>query len=143
MRDEQTIRVFVYGTLKPGESNFDRYCAARVVEMQAAIVYGRLYDLPFGYPAMTAGTDCVYGYLLSFDDPKILLNLDELEDYQPDRSDDENEYIREKIETFSPERQPLGLAWVYRMTPEMAERLNGILLPHGQWMGRESNKQFY
>lgn len=143
MKDEQRIRVFVYGTLKPGERNFDRYCAAKVVEMQEAIGFGQLYALPFGYPAMTKGTNCVYGYLLSFDDPDVLLNLDALEDYQPDRPLTENEYIREKIETFSLERQPLGLAWVYRMTPEMAKRLNGILLPNGRWTGTESKKRFY
>ena len=135
MKDEQKFRVFVYGTLKPGECNFDRYCAAKVVEMQEAIGLGQLYDLPFGYPAMTTGINDVYGYLLSFDDPNILLNLDVLEDYQPDRPATENEYIRTEIETFSLERQPLGLAWVYRMTPEMAKRLNGILLPSGRWTG--------
>lgn len=130
------LRVFVYGTLKPGECNYDRYCAGRVVEVQAAIVYGQLFDLPLGYPAMTPGTLPVYGVLLSFVDPAILRELDDLEDYDPHRPTDANEYVRVQTQVFSLNGELLGSAWVYQMEQEQAKRLGGVFLPNGIWTGR-------
>jgi len=51
------LRVFVYGTLKRGERNHERYCrgALRVVPATTA---GWLYDLHRGHPALGLG----YGY---------------------------------------------------------------------------------
>jgi gamma-glutamylcyclotransferase (GGCT)/AIG2-like uncharacterized protein YtfP len=48
----QTIfRLFVYGTLKRGCSNHRRFCAgARSIE--PAVVWGRLYHLQAGFPAL-------------------------------------------------------------------------------------------
>lgn len=58
--------VFVYGTLKPGENNYQIYCAGKVLAEQRAITFGRLFSLPAGYPAMTPGDCPVHGFLLSF-----------------------------------------------------------------------------
>lgn len=129
------LHVFVYGTLKPGECNYDRYCAANIVKAQEALVYGQLFDLPFGYPAMTVGEAPVYGFVLLFADQATLTQLDELEDYDPHRPVDQNEYVRTEIETFSLDRHPLGSAWVYLMSLERAKSSNGILLPKGYWTG--------
>jgi gamma-glutamylcyclotransferase (GGCT)/AIG2-like uncharacterized protein YtfP len=133
---DSQVNIFVYGTLKPGEANFDRYCQ-NVLEIQAALAHGTLYDLPLGYPAMTPGNSPVYGFLLSFAHPQILLELDELEDYCPDRPMEENEYYRQRIQTFSLSHQSLGDAWAYLMEPEKAKRLGGVLLSKGQWKGHE------
>ncbi|WP_088892221.1 gamma-glutamylcyclotransferase family protein [Leptolyngbya ohadii] len=127
------LRVFVYGSLKPGEKYFDRYCAPYLVEMQEAIVYGTLYDLPVGYPAILPGRDPVRGYLFTFEDPEALTLLDELEEYQPDRPVEQNEYQRREIETFDLHQQPLGRAWIYEMTQEQVEALGGVILPEGNW----------
>lgn len=132
------VKVFVYGTLKPGECNYEAYCAGQVVEMQQALTYGKLFDLPFDYPAMTQGDRPIHGYLLSFADASILSDLDELEDYSPDRSDVQNEYVRQQIEVFSPEGQSLGTAWVYLMSAERAIGMGGVLLPDGKWTAMSS-----
>jgi gamma-glutamylcyclotransferase (GGCT)/AIG2-like uncharacterized protein YtfP len=129
------LQIFVYGTLKPGEANFDRHCQ-KALEIQEAIAHGDLYALPMGYPAMTSGNSLIYGFLLSFHDPQILAELDDLEDYCPDRPFEENEYYRQKIQTFSLTHQPLGNAWVYLMECEKAKRL-GVLVPEGRWTGHE------
>lgn len=133
------LRVFVYGTLKPGECNYDRYCAASVVEVQAAFAYGQLFDLPFGYPAMTSGDSPVYGFVLSFAEPDTLAQLDELEDYDPHRPADQNEYIRVEIATFGLDHQPIGPAWVYLMSLEQVKCFNGIVLPKGDWASSNSD----
>ena len=64
--------VFVYGTLKPNNSNYQQYCATKVISSQPAIALGQIFALPMGYPAMIEGNDQVQGYLLTFADSNIL-----------------------------------------------------------------------
>lgn len=130
--------VFVYGTLQPGERFYRAYCADFVIAAYPAIAHGELYDLPFGYPALTAGDRPIQGYCLVFDRLEVLDRLDELEDYVPGRSPHENEYQRETIEVFTLDRQHFGYAWVYRMTQERAIALGGTPYPMTQWTGQPS-----
>lgn len=48
---ELSLRVFVYGTLKRGLSNHSPLCDG-AESIVPARVWGRLYDLPAGYPAV-------------------------------------------------------------------------------------------
>jgi len=45
------LRLFVYGTLKRGYWNHDRFCRG-VLDVQEAVVRGRLYELPSGIPVL-------------------------------------------------------------------------------------------
>jgi gamma-glutamylcyclotransferase (GGCT)/AIG2-like uncharacterized protein YtfP len=137
------LKVFVYGTLKPGEYNYQRYCAGKVVAAQPATAFGRLFALPVGYPAMTAGEETVCGVLLSFSDPAVLQDLDQLEDYDPHRLPAQNEYNRVQIEVFDLSGQMLDFAWVYLMTPEQVERRGGVLVASGCWSAGESPENKY
>jgi gamma-glutamylcyclotransferase (GGCT)/AIG2-like uncharacterized protein YtfP len=127
------VRVFVYGTLKPGEANYKRYCAGNVVDAKRAMLLGKLFALPIGYPAMTLGDSQVHGYLLSFSNPGILKKLDALESYQPTRQMSENPYNRQIMEAYAPKGLSLGCAWVYLMTPERVYQLGGVPQPDGWW----------
>ncbi|WP_392532919.1 gamma-glutamylcyclotransferase [Nostoc sp. C117] len=129
------VRVFVYGTLKPGEVNYKRFCADKVVDVKRAFVQGKLFALPMGNPAMTLGYTQVHGYLLSFPNPTILNHLDALEDYQPARPMSENLYNRKTIEVYEGQSLSLGWAWVYLMSLERVEELGGFLQPDGCWSG--------
>lgn len=133
------LKIFVYGTLKPEETNYQRYCAGKVVEAKRAIAFGQLFDLPLGYPAMTIGASPVQGFLLTFADPNVLSILDELEDYDPQRLPEENEYYRQQIDIYSPTGQALGLAWVYLMTSKQVQYLEGSPIPSGWWSGYVGN----
>lgn len=134
-QSNELIRVFVYGTLKPGEANYQRYCAGKVLETKRAITFGQLYALPFGYPAMTLGNSLVNGFLLAFPNSTILSQLDWLEGYDSQRLETANEYNRRLIETYDIHQAPLGLAWVYLMLPEQVHSCSGVLLPQGWWSG--------
>lgn len=129
------LNVFVYGTLKPGEVNYQRYCVGKVVEVKRAIAYGQLFDLSLGYPAMTIGESPVQGFVLTFADSAMLSILDEVEEYDPHRRPEENEYYRQQIETYSPTGQALGIAWVYLMTTVQVQHWQGVLLSSGWWTG--------
>lgn len=127
------VRVFVYGTLKPGEANYQKYCADQVTNCQRAVTLGKLFALPVGYPAMSPGGYCVHGYLLSFADSDILDALDELEDYQPARQISENLYYRQQVEICDLQGLSLGDAWAYFMALERVFQLRGVALPDGWW----------
>lgn len=47
----RTLALFFYGTLKRGQINHDRFLRG-LASAQEATVRGRLYDLPFGFPAL-------------------------------------------------------------------------------------------
>jgi len=138
-RGSELLKVFVYGTLKPGESNYQHYCASKIIAAAPAIARGQLFSLPAGYPAMTLGSGWVHGFVLTLNDPKILKVLDEYEGYQAGRSHSgsagapENLYDRQVIATFNPSQQSLGFAWAYLMPPDKIYRLGGTLLPDGEW----------
>lgn len=125
------LQVFVYGTLKPGQVNFQKFCSGKVIESRIAIAPGQLFSLSAGYPAMTSGTGWVHGFVLAFANHQILRELDEYEDYSPQRSPHQNLYERQLIPTFGPTRQ--GSAWAYLMSPDRVHRIGGTRLPEGRW----------
>lgn len=129
------LKIFVYGTLKPGEVNYRLYCEGKVADAQEAIAFGQLFSLPAGYPAMTDGEDLVYGTLLSFSEESILQDLDQLEGFDPQRPELENEYQRKVTEVYDLNHQLLGTCWTYVMTTSQTRALNGIRITEGKWTG--------
>lgn len=128
-------RVFVYGTLQPGERYHQPYCSGWVITAAPSIVRGQLYHLPLGYPGLATGEDKVHGSLLSFETPAILQRLDHLEDYSPDRPASHNLYQRERTTITTLQGDDLGEAWIYRMALDRIQSLGGIYLPEGKWSG--------
>ena len=133
MLNIETTNVFVYGTLKPGEKNYLNYCAGKTIKETKAYVRGQLYHLSLGYPAITKGDKKIEGYLLTFADRSILTSLDELEDYQPKRSPDLNEYYRQQVSIYDLADGFLAEAWVYLMNIEKIKLLKGILVNSECW----------
>jgi gamma-glutamylcyclotransferase (GGCT)/AIG2-like uncharacterized protein YtfP len=130
------LRLFVYGTLKPGEANFDRYCRTAIAA-RPAWVQGQLYALNLGYPGLVlGGSGLVAGVLLEFAEPGLLAAIDELEDYRADRAADLNEYQRQWCRVFcgdSLDSETIG-AWVYGMRADRVLALGGVELMEG-WSG--------
>lgn len=139
----EKFKVFVYGTLKPGEENYQAYCAAKIISTERTFTFGTLYALPAGYPAMTKGKSPIHGYICEFADHTVLNHLDELEDYYPSAPSENNLYNRQKIEVFrypissdlTRDLHSLGYTWVYLMDNHKIQQLGGKLLPDGWWSG--------
>ncbi len=127
------VKVFVYGTLKPGEANYQYYCEGKARTRFQAYTRGNLYSLPVGYPAMTVGDNKVKGVLLTFANPDILNSLDELEDYQENRASELNEYYRQLIPVYSLADELLGQAWCYFMTIDRVKQYKGTAIASGWW----------
>lgn len=52
------LRVFVYGTLKSGESNHAHYCEG-ALKVEASTTRGKLYNLPYGFPGLCVPEDAI------------------------------------------------------------------------------------
>lgn len=127
------LRVFVYGTLKPGGRYHQALCQNDLSAAQPAFVRGRLYDFPqLGYPAIAPGSDWVKGYVLIFEQSPavcadVLSRLDRLEGYRADRADEENDYRRLRVQPFFPMGTPLALAWMYQMSAAQVFNYEGVI----------------
>lgn len=127
------IRVFVYGTLKPGFRNHERWAAPHLLASEPATAAGDLYDLPAGYPGVVEGGGTVHGFVLTLPDA-VLASLDELEAYDPAAAVEENEYYRREV-PVTLENGEIVPAWIYFMTAERVRQMAGTLLPSGRWFG--------
>ncbi|MGK7932640.1 MAG: gamma-glutamylcyclotransferase [Microcystaceae cyanobacterium] len=132
------LSIFVYGTLKPKETNYARYCQEKVIFAVKAYTWGEIYHLKrLGYPAMTQGKTKVQGYLLTFEDVTVLQDLDRLEGYQEQRSlsdNLENQYNRYVIDVYEPlSNKNLGKAWAYFMEISKIQFYQGEWLSSGEW----------
>ncbi len=133
--DTSLLKVFVYGTLKPGGRYYQHYCVGRITQADPAIAIGQLYHFPrVGYPAMVEGHNTVHGYVLHLADPSLLRELDILEGYTPGIRSGTTTYDRRRIQTYRPSGQPLTIAWVYQMQVEQIQRFGGVLVPSGNWV---------
>jgi gamma-glutamylcyclotransferase (GGCT)/AIG2-like uncharacterized protein YtfP len=53
--------LFVYGTLKRGQWNHDRFCR-NAVDIRPATIVGRLYQLPAGFPAVVIPEESILAH---------------------------------------------------------------------------------
>ncbi|RKL69339.1 gamma-glutamylcyclotransferase [Salipaludibacillus neizhouensis] len=121
------MKLFVYGTLRKGQSNNQIIENASIFSAQARIK-GKLYDTGYEYPALVLkGDTYVFGEIHEVDD-KLLPKLDMLEDYDESRLD--NLYYRTKkmIETDKGAVE----AWVYVIDHQHEQELNQ-LVPFQDW----------
>jgi len=134
-------RVFVYGTLKKGFPNHERIFKGYEIKITEAWAYGELYDLGWGFPAMVIDyknseisgdqdSTKVYGELIDFGAPQLLLALDRLEGFiGHGASGNFYNRIKRTVHTSDGTIQ----VWVYVITPEMCLIRNYRKLPSGIW----------
>lgn len=128
--------VFVYGTLLPGQVNYE-HIASLVSGSSAARTRGRLFHLPYGYPAMQAtGAGWVRGELLSFKVPveEALEVCDEIEGYMPE--DEEASLFIRVVRPVEPKSSQARKAWCYCLSPEWEKALLkiGREIDDGDWL---------
>ncbi|MFD8521003.1 gamma-glutamylcyclotransferase family protein [Streptomyces capillispiralis] len=130
---------FVYGTLRPGERNHDRFLRGRTLrEEPGRLRDAVLYEGP-GYPYAVEETGSVVGGELVTALPEayagLLAELDRLEEYVP--GDPSNLYERVAGEVVRDADGTAVRAWVYLAAPSVAGRLRarGRRIAGGRWRG--------
>ncbi|WP_328723841.1 gamma-glutamylcyclotransferase [Streptomyces sp. NBC_00247] len=137
VRAEGPLPFFVYGTLRPGEYNHDRYVRGLDVREQPALLHGgALYDGP-GYPFATDGDGTVHGALITAAPEEyggLLAALDRLETYLGPE-DPRNLYERVARDVEVPGSGTVR-AWVYLAASAVLRtlRASGPRIPGGDWL---------
>lgn len=104
---DKTINLFVYGTLMPGEFNFDQI-ENYVIDHEPGTIDGVLVDCG-AYPALIPGEGIVKGCLLRIQGEAIAIT-DQIEGCKLDRK--RSLYHREKIPVLTEDHQLIA-AWTY------------------------------
>lgn len=129
--------LFVYGTLRPGESAWNRLASAATSTTTTTTPNGSLYRLPNGtYPFLVPGGLGVWGDLVSIRPDAYaatIASIDAYEGYNPNRPINSQPYVRALITTASGVR---AYAWI--ATPQQAAyiRTAGNIIPTGDWKRR-------
>ncbi|WP_282699536.1 gamma-glutamylcyclotransferase family protein [Streptomyces sp. CC219B] len=137
-----TLPFFVYGTLRPGEPNYDLFLRGHTLrEEPARLPRALLYDGP-GYPYLVEEGEqeaAVHGDLVTARPEayaQLLAVLDRLEEYTP--GDPRNLYERVAREVTRGADGTAVRAWVYVAAPPVAARLRvrGRIIRGGDWTAR-------
>ncbi len=109
------LPMFIYGTLLPGETNYDAFLRGKTLCERKASVRGELYLAQDGdYPALLPGKEEVCGLLVELRPECVeetLQALDILEEYFP-AHEEISVYLRRKAE-IRLEDGTTTYAWVY------------------------------
>ena len=138
-------RLFVYGTLRPGQSAFKRFCR-ETLTVDPAVASGSLYVLPAGYPVLVLPESVsepparhrpgsVRGDVMSFSDMQDRLELlDAYEEVGGERS----EYVRTIIDVRLLGSGRTVRSWAYACLPGKAAALAAAarLISSGDWADR-------
>lgn len=85
-------KIFVYGSLREGMYNYDKYLKGNSIFLGYGYVKGSLYSLKgVSYPAILEGKENILGEVYEIDD-ELLKEIDALEEYVP--GDPNNDYNR-------------------------------------------------
>ncbi|EJP6473949.1 gamma-glutamylcyclotransferase [Clostridium botulinum] len=131
--------LFVYGSLREGFFNFDKYIKDQIILRKLGKIKGTLYHMPNkGYPAVLKGNEEVIGEIIELKNwNENIKSLDAMENYISDGNKN-NEYNRELVEVEIIENEDKGkklkaFAYLYNMNDEDVFNKNSIYISHGDW----------
>lgn len=135
------INLFVYGSLREGFFNYEKYLKGRVAETKAAkLVNMKLYHMPYkGYPAIMFGKDTVIGEIMVLHEDRYeetMKAMDEMEGFISE-GNPENEYHKVVLEVQNLETNEMEPCFVYFYNKERDELFDSsaTYIPHGDWKG--------
>ena len=133
------INLFVYGSLREGFFNYNKYLTNKVIEKRAAKLENmRLYHMPYkGYPAITSGDDTVIGEIMviredAYED--TMKAMDEMEGFIGENNP-ENEYHKVilEVENLHTNKKEKCFVYFYNKEKDTFFDNMAIYIPHGDW----------
>jgi gamma-glutamylcyclotransferase (GGCT)/AIG2-like uncharacterized protein YtfP len=140
---DEYLPIFVYGTLRPGQENYDRFVLGKTTREVPAMLADHAMFVLDGYPCITEDTGAgdVIGdalYLSPELFPAVLAALDRLEGYTPGDASSPYLRVRRSVRTGKGDTgEPLrtSLAWVYVAgEPALLRRRACDPVPGGDWL---------
>ena len=133
----KTKRIFVYGSLREGFYNYDKFLKGKIInKISGAYILGELFHLPNkGYPAAISGSDTIFGEVFDvIDDGKIFEEIHRMEGVISPKNPN-NEYnleIKEVI--FSDSKTELLPVYIYNSTKnKIINNDLGVYISSGDW----------
>ena len=133
------INLFVYGSLREGFFNYDKYLNGKVVEKKDAKLENmKLYHMPYkGYPAITFGTDIVLGEIMVLNEDyyeDTMSAMDEMEGFISEKNP-ENEYHKVilEVENLHTKEKEKCFVYFYNKDKDRLFDSRAIYIPHGNW----------
>lgn len=130
-------KIFVYGSLREGFFNYDKYLKGKVSNITPAIVKGKLYHLSHkGYPALLEGEDSIWGEIMTLNDfYRDIVPMDEMEGYISSEDTSLNEYTRTIMKVKNLSTNDYEECYVYKYEQYNHEDFNshGVYISHGDW----------
>lgn len=128
-------KIFVYGSLRTGFYNYDKYLKGKVNDAKLGKVKGKLYHMPHkGYPALLEGEDIVIGEVMTIENfEEVMIPMDEMENYYG-VNDSRNEYNRIVMDVeLEDGKTESCYVYYYAMNDEEVFNNNSIYINNGDW----------
>ena len=133
------INLFVYGSLREGFFNYDKYLSGKVVEKNdASLDNMRLYHMPYkGYPAITHGNDTILGEIMVINEEEYdetVRAMDEMEGFISENNP-ENEYHKVILEVKNLQNNENEKCFVYfyNKDRDLVFDNESIYIQNGDW----------
>ncbi|MGL5150891.1 MAG: gamma-glutamylcyclotransferase family protein [Clostridium sp.] len=129
-------QLFVYGSLRTGFFNYDKYLKGNVISSEEATVEGNLYHLPHkGYPAIQKGQGIIKGEIITVKNPdEVIKAIDKMEGFISPNNP-RNEYDKvDVLVTVSKSNEKVNLP-IYFYNKEIDNEFDekAILISNGDW----------
>lgn len=137
---KKNINVFVYGSLREGFFNYDKYLKGKVNSIKPAKIHNvLLYHMPYkGYPAIMHGKGTVYGEIMEIT-PEIyditMKAMDEMEGFISENNP-KNEYDKILMEIENLDSDSTEKCYVYFYNKDIDPKFNdeSVFVSHGDWV---------
>ncbi|MEG1257006.1 gamma-glutamylcyclotransferase family protein [Clostridium sp.] len=137
MKPTEEKKIFVYGSLREGFFNYDKYLVNKVSPASLGKVNGKLFHLSHkGYPALLDGEEEVIGELMELKDfYKDILPVDQMEGYVSFENNSLNEYARTVMNVQNLATNEYESCYVYKYCQHSNEDFHkhAVHINHGDW----------
>lgn len=135
LEPKEQKKIFVYGSLRTGFFNYNKYLLGKVSNAQVGKVKGKLYHMPQkGYPALLEGNDDIWGEVMTLNNfESVMIPMDKMENYYG-INDDKNEYNRivMDVELLDGSKESCYV-YYYVMNDEKSFKENSVYISNGDW----------
>lgn len=136
---KKNINIFVYGSLREGFFNYDKYLKGKILSVTPAKINNMIiYHMPYkGYPAIIEGKGTVYGEIMEINPSlykETVTAMDKMEGFISLDNPD-NEYNKKLFEVEHMNDSKKEQCYVYYYNKDYDEKFSShaVLINHGNW----------